>query len=95
MNNKYIITDKNFLLNEKSIVWIKLMDECLEVCVKANGCYQNGEDTHKICKNNNPLSYLKLNREKIIQQTEITKDIDFLSSIKIKYSKIMQNLINK
>lgn len=38
MSNKYIRTDDDILLNEKKILWIKIIDECLEVCVKSNGC---------------------------------------------------------
>jgi len=41
----------------------KKMSDCLEVCIKISGCnlYDN-EDTHKICKLNNPDSYNKLNK---------------------------------
>ena len=37
------------------------MSECLEVCTKSVGCSGN-DDTHKICKSNNPDSYNTLNK---------------------------------
>ena len=62
--NTYIKTDNNLIINEQHIRWIKKIDECLEVCIKANGCniIINGIDTHKICKINNSNSYDKLNK---------------------------------
>jgi hypothetical protein len=56
----FIKADDNTLINEKAIVWIKKMDDCLEVCSKINGC-QIQHTTHKICKFNTPDSYNKLN----------------------------------
>jgi hypothetical protein len=57
----YIKTDDNKIINEKCIRWVKKMNDCLEVCVKSNGCdLING--THRICKVNSPESYNKLNR---------------------------------
>ena len=56
----FIKADDNTLINEKAIVWIKKMDDCLEVCSKINGC-QLEQNTHKICKFNTPDSYNKLN----------------------------------
>ena len=56
----YIKTDNNKIINEKYIVWIKKMSECLEVCTKSDGC-QIGINTHKICKLNNIHSYEKFN----------------------------------
>ena len=56
MENKkvsYIKADDNKLINEKAILWIKKMGECLEVCTKSTGCNIRYEDTHKICKLNN------------------------------------------
>ena len=38
------------------------MNDCLEVCVKTDGCSIRSGDTHKICKFNNPYSYNKLNK---------------------------------
>ena len=64
MENKkvsYIKADDNKLINEKAIIWIKKMNECLEVCTKSTGCNIQNGDTHKICKLNNPSSYNKLN----------------------------------
>ena len=62
-NNKvsYIKTDDNKVLNEQCIKWVKKMNECLEVCVRTNGC-REGVNTHRICKLNNPESYKKLNK---------------------------------
>ena len=56
----FIKADDNTLINEKAIVWIKKIDDCLEVCSKINGC-QLEKNTHKICKFNTPDSYNKLN----------------------------------
>jgi hypothetical protein len=60
MENKYIKTDDNKIINEKQIRWIKKMNDCLEVCTKSHGCFVN-VDTHRICKTNNQNSYDKLN----------------------------------
>jgi len=56
----YLKTDDNKIINEKHIRWVKKISECLQVCVKSNGC--NTEDTHKICKLNNLDSYNNLNK---------------------------------
>jgi hypothetical protein len=61
METNFIKTDNNKIINEKCIRWVKKMDECLEVCIKSDGC-RDGVNTHKICKLNNPNSYEKLNR---------------------------------
>jgi hypothetical protein len=61
MENSYIKTDDNKIINEKCIRWVKKMDECLEVCTRTDGC-KAGLNTHKICKLNNSASYEKLNR---------------------------------
>ena len=60
-NVSYIHADQNKLINEKAILWIVKMDECLEVCTKSTGCNVKKNDTHRICKLNNPSSYNKLN----------------------------------
>lgn len=60
--NSYIKTDDNEIINEKCIKWVKKMDDCLKVCTKSSGCKSTLEDTHKICKINNPESYDKLNK---------------------------------
>jgi hypothetical protein len=65
----YIQADENTLINEKSITWVKKINDCLEVCTKTTGCnvlYVDKDDTikkdtHKICKKNNPDSYDKMN----------------------------------
>ena len=51
VNNQvsYIKTDDNKILNEKCIKWVKKMDECLQICMKTNGC-DGIKDTHNICK---------------------------------------------
>jgi hypothetical protein len=63
METKYIKTDNNTVINEKTIRWIHKMGECLEVCSKQTGCSldKRSEDTHRICKLNSPDSYNKLN----------------------------------
>lgn len=58
--NSFIKVDKNTVINEKSIKWIKKMADCLEVCTKSTGCTVE-KDTHSICKFNTPDSYKKLN----------------------------------
>lgn len=62
-NNKvsYLKTDDNKIINERCIVWAKKMDECLDVCIKMDGCFV-GSGTHRICKVNNIDSYNKLNK---------------------------------
>jgi hypothetical protein len=57
----YIKADGDKIINEKAILWIKKMDECLEVCTKSTGCNIRNNDTHRICKLNNHDSYDKLN----------------------------------
>jgi hypothetical protein len=60
-HKKWIKTDNNCLINEKFIRWVKKMNDCLEVCVKSDGC-SIGSSTHKICKINSPDSYRHLNQ---------------------------------
>jgi len=63
MENKttYIKTDDNKVLKEKYIRWVKKIGDCMEVCMKSNGCVLKG-DTHTICKMYNLDSYNKLNK---------------------------------
>jgi hypothetical protein len=64
MDNKkvsYIKTDDNKILNERSIRWVKKMNDCLEVCIRTYGC-RVGVNTHVICESKNPESYNKLNK---------------------------------
>lgn len=58
--NIYIKTDENAILNEKCIRWVKKMNECLEVCIKQDGC--TSYSSHKICKSKSSESYNKLNK---------------------------------
>ncbi len=58
----YLKADDQTLINEKCIKWIKKMNDCLEICIKSNGCNVKSGDTHKICKFNNIESYDKLNK---------------------------------
>jgi hypothetical protein len=60
-NTSYIKTDNNKIINEKQIRWVKKMNECLEVCIKSDGCIV-GKDTHPICKNYSLESYNRLNK---------------------------------
>jgi hypothetical protein len=61
-NILYLKTDDNKIINEKYILWVKKINDCLEVCLKSTGCNLNNRDTHKICKLNNIDSYNKLNK---------------------------------
>jgi hypothetical protein len=63
-NNKttYLKTDDNRVINENAIRWVQKMSDCLEVCLKTDGCNVKNKSTHKICKFNNPYSYNKLNK---------------------------------
>jgi hypothetical protein len=54
-------TDDNRIINEAAIRWVKQMGECLEVCLKTDGC-QTPQNTHRICKNINPSSYAILEK---------------------------------
>ena len=58
----YLKTDDNKIINEKYIIWVKKMGDCLEVCTKSIGCNIHEGGTHRICKLNNLDSYNKLNK---------------------------------
>jgi triphosphoribosyl-dephospho-CoA synthetase len=60
-SEQFIKADDNKILNRNSILWVKKLSECLEVCVSRNGCTV-GVNTHKICKINNETSYENLNK---------------------------------
>ena len=60
-NKQFIQVDALKLINIQCIRWVKKMDECLQICSKANGC-TGGVDTHQVCKINNAESYRRLNR---------------------------------
>ena len=60
MKISFIKTDDNIVINEKCIRWVKKIDECLNICVRSNGCSPSA--THKICKIYNEDSYNKLNK---------------------------------
>ena len=63
--NTYIKMNDNKLINEACIRWVKKMDQCLEICIKSNGCglYINGlRDTHLLCRDSNPSDFDKLNK---------------------------------
>ena len=55
----FLKTDDNRIINEAAIRWVKQMGECLEVCLKTDGC-EIQQGTHRICKDVNPSSYVKL-----------------------------------
>ncbi len=57
---EYIKADNNKILNASCIKWVKKMDECMEICMKGDGCYIG--DTNRLCKVNNPESYDKLDK---------------------------------
>jgi len=52
----YVKADDDKLINEACIRWVKKIDECLEICVKSDGCAV-GRQTHRLCNFNNPDSY--------------------------------------
>ena len=56
----FLKTDENKIINKKHIRWVKKMGDCLAVCNKSDACSIN--DTHIICKLNNPDSYNNLNK---------------------------------
>ena len=56
----YIKTDDNKVVNENCIRWVKKMNECMEVCIKKEGCISQ-VSTHRVCKSNSPEGYNKLN----------------------------------
>lgn len=58
---QYLHTDDNKIINEKYIIWVKKLGDCLEVCTKSTGCNIKLGDTHTICKIYNTISYNKLN----------------------------------
>ncbi len=62
--SSFIKTDDGKVINEKHIRWIKKIGDCLEVCIKSNGCISQRPfpNSHTICKLNNPISYNKLNQ---------------------------------
>lgn len=63
MENTYIKTDDNKIINKKHIRWVKKMNECLQVCTKSIGCDIDGNrTTHRICKTVSPDSYNELNK---------------------------------
>lgn len=61
MENLYIKTDDNKVLNEKYIRWIKKVDECMVICARRSGCNIDFIGIHKVCKSNSPDSYNMLN----------------------------------
>jgi hypothetical protein len=64
-NNDFVRLEKNIVLRESAIRWMKQMEECIYICSKNNGChidesFQN--TTHRVCKSTNPTSYNRLLR---------------------------------
>jgi hypothetical protein len=57
-NISFVKTDDNTHINIKAIKWVKEMDECMQICMKSNGCLSM--DTHVICRKNNLKNYNKL-----------------------------------
>ena len=59
----YIKTDDNAVINEKYIKWIRKIGDCVEVCMKSNGCSATSPgEKHQICKLYSLDSYNKLNK---------------------------------
>jgi len=61
MQDSFIKTDDNKVINERHIRWVKKMNDCLEVCTKSIGCSKENGNTHIICKLNSPDGYYRLN----------------------------------
>ena len=63
-NNKitYLTTDDNRIINANAIRWVQKMSDCLEVCLRTQGCNVKEGSTIRICKSNNPDSYNTLNK---------------------------------
>ena len=47
---------------KKAIRWVQKMSDCLEVCLRTQGCNVMEGTTIRICKSNNPDSYNTLNK---------------------------------
>jgi hypothetical protein len=58
-SSSFIKADNNIFINTQTIRWVKVIDDCLEVCTKSDGCISNPtmNDTLKICKPINEKSY--------------------------------------
>ena len=56
----YISTDDGKIINERHIIWIKKMNNCLEICSKKFGCYGKS-DTDSVCREFSLKSFNKLN----------------------------------
>lgn len=67
--SSYIKTDSNTFINEKNIVWVEQMNNCLRVGTIKTGSLIN---TYTICKSNSIDSYNKL-YDKIKQNENDTK----------------------
>lgn len=59
---RFVKTDDDIFLNQRQILWVKAMNDCLEVCMKSDGCTIDkwSKNTHSICKKVNPDNYNKL-----------------------------------
>lgn len=57
----YLKADDDKIINEHSILWVKKMNNCLEICNRSSGCYVKG-DIHQICKDKSPLSFKYLDK---------------------------------
>ena len=64
----FLRTDDNKIINITCIRWVKKMNECLEICIKTDGCNNNIDNdqlknnTHRICKIYNLNDYNRLNK---------------------------------
>jgi hypothetical protein len=50
--NDFIRVNDDTIIAKAHIVWIKQLNDCLEICTKKIGCTV-GEDTHRSCDKNN------------------------------------------
>lgn len=64
-NNDFVRLEKDVVLRESAIRWMKKMEECLYICSKSDGCHidqSSQNSTHRVCKSTNPTSYDRLIR---------------------------------
>lgn len=63
IEEKFIKSAGNKLINTKYIRWMKKMDDCIYICSMMNGCNTlNNDNLHQVCKEINNDSYNKLNK---------------------------------
>lgn len=62
IEENFVKSTGNKLINTKYIRWMKKMDDCIYICSMMNGCNtMNNNNLHQVCKEINNDSYNKLN----------------------------------